>query len=294
MEIPSYVQRRTRKWNRAINFAMQPCEVPFSVYIETLRPAAGRALITLLTFGIDDVARGMFRPKGVYNNCRRGRKKRSASSVYLPEFGEEIGKRLPGAEGIKSRSFGTIEKRLWILDGISQRVFFWLMVGDIITDFVYDWATGVYREGFCKTAGRATGLWSAKGVFTSNWESGQAECTPIPSWWDNIGQWGAGAGPNYGVALPGKAIAVHILEVINDGDEAISAGWTASANDTTRPAEPAIQQVHNLVVGAHSRAEATTTLVGTFNQLHLVGNLQQERIKVQNRAFNVIPLCAWG
>jgi len=152
VSLPSWVRTRTNKWNRVIGFAADPCDAPLSVYFETLRPAAGKALITLLTFGVDDVARGYFRPKGVYPRGCLGRKKRSRSAIGIPELGEEVGKKLPGAEGIKSRSFGAVEKNLWLLDGLTQRVFFWLMVADIVTDFTYDWASGIYKAGFCTTA----------------------------------------------------------------------------------------------------------------------------------------------
>jgi hypothetical protein len=144
--IPEWVQRRTRKWNRVIDFAFGSCGSSASVYFEAALPAAGKAIVTLLTFGADDVFRGMFRPKGVYGSCRRGRRRRLPGNHFIPELGEEIGKRLPGADEIKSRSFGATEKRLWILDGIAQRVLFWLMVGDVVTDFAYDWVQGVYKR----------------------------------------------------------------------------------------------------------------------------------------------------
>jgi hypothetical protein len=155
VEIPSWVRRRTNKWNRVVDFAANPCDAPLAVYFQSFRPAAGKALITLLTFGLDDVARGYFRPKGVYPRGCLGRRKRGRTSVYLPELGEEIGKRLPAADAVKSRSFGTIEKNLWLLDGVSQRVLFWIMVADIVTDFTYDWASGIYKAGYCETADQA-------------------------------------------------------------------------------------------------------------------------------------------
>jgi hypothetical protein len=168
------VRTRTRKWNRVIDFASNPCDAPLSTWFQTFRPAAGKAVITLLSFGIDDVARGYFRPKGIYPRGCLGRKRRGRSAVGIPELGEEIGKRLPAAEGIKSRSFGTVEKYLWLGDGIAQRVLFWLMVADIVTDFTYDWATGIYREGFCSTAARSN-LQASKTTY-------QSQDTEPPKW----------------------------------------------------------------------------------------------------------------
>jgi hypothetical protein len=177
MLVPSWVRKRTNKWNRVIDFVANPCDAPLSVYFETLRPAAGRAVVTLLSFGMDDVARGMLRPKGVYGNKHGGRKKRKRGSVGIPELGEEIGKRLPGADTIKSREFGALEKKLWLLDGIGQRILFWLMVADIITDFVYDWTTGIYKEEYCNKAGTVQALaqlttWHGTNADPNLWEPG--------------------------------------------------------------------------------------------------------------------------
>lgn len=290
MSIPSYVKKRLGKINAAASFAMQSCEVPFSVYFETFRPAAGKGLITLLSFGLDDVARGYFRPKGVYPRRHLGRKTRKGGSVYLPEFGEEIGKRLTGAEEVKARKFGAYEKSLWILDGVFQRVMFWLMVADVGTDFLYDWMSGIFQQGYCRTSGQGTGLYSAKGPSSRPWESGQAETTPFPQWWDNLGVLGAGKGPNYGWTAPSVAMAVHVLKIINSGPDPITAGWTAQSWWSGNPDATLKQSVQRHTVAGNSELEVTVTLLGYMNQLMLVSNLQQERIHVDNRALNLIPM----
>jgi hypothetical protein len=150
--IPEWVRARTNKWNRVVGFAANPCDAPLAIWFETFRPAAGKAAVTLLSFGLDDVARGYFRPKGVYPRKCIGRRRRPRSAVGIPELGEEIGKRLPAADAVKSRSFGATEKNLWLMDGLFQRVAFWLMVADIVTDFTFEWASGIYKAGYCTTA----------------------------------------------------------------------------------------------------------------------------------------------
>jgi len=155
VEIPDWVRQRTNKWNRVLDFAANPCDAPLSVWFQTLRPAAGNAVVTLLSFGLDDVVRGYFRPKGIYPRGCLSRKRRPRSAVGIPELGEEIGKRLPAADAVKSRAFGVIEKNLWLLDGVSQRLLFYLLVVDVLTDFTYQWASGIYKLGFCSTSNRS-------------------------------------------------------------------------------------------------------------------------------------------
>ncbi|MFZ1059429.1 MAG: hypothetical protein WAP47_09590 [Candidatus Rokuibacteriota bacterium] len=138
-----------------------------AIWFETFRPAAGKAVITLLSFGLDDVARGYFRPKGVYPRKCMGRRARPRSAVGIPELGEEIGKRLPAADNVKSRSFGATEKNLWLVDGLFQRVLFWVMVADIVTDFTYDWASGIYKATRCATAEKGNFLVTGMKLVTS-------------------------------------------------------------------------------------------------------------------------------
>lgn len=149
--MPAWVRRRTSKWNRVVEFGMHSCDAPWPTYITAAFAPAGKAIITLLSFGLDDVARGYLRPKGLYKNGCLGRKKRGRNVVGVPEVGEEIGKRLPGADLSKSRSYSAGEKHLWLLDGVAQRILFWVMVGDIVTDFAFDYVQGIYRRGFCQT-----------------------------------------------------------------------------------------------------------------------------------------------
>lgn len=150
MNTPEFVLRRTRKWNRVTKFINNACDAPWTTYAETMFPAAGKAIITLLSFGLDDVARGYLRPHGVYKQKCLGRGKRGRNAVGIPELGEEIGKRLPGVDAVKAREYSAAEKKLWLLDGVSQRVLFWFMVVDVVTDFAYDWVTGIYKKEFCE------------------------------------------------------------------------------------------------------------------------------------------------
>ena len=56
---PSFID----KVNGIVKFIQNPCIAPWVVYVELAAPAAGKAVLTLLDFGFDDVVRGALRPK---------------------------------------------------------------------------------------------------------------------------------------------------------------------------------------------------------------------------------------
>lgn len=153
--ISNYVARRMGKWRSVLRFLSSECDAPMMVYLETLPGALVDPLLTLLDFGLDDVVRGALRPKGIYS-CRRAKKRKSKWSKYgIPELGEEIGKRVPGTEELRSRRVGSLERSLWIIDGAIQRALYWLMIADLITDFAYGWVSGIRERGYCRQSGLA-------------------------------------------------------------------------------------------------------------------------------------------
>ena len=66
--------------NTVVKFIDNPCDAPWAVYFETALAPAGRALLTLLTFGLDDVIRGFARPKGLRSG-RHGRRGKRSSGI---------------------------------------------------------------------------------------------------------------------------------------------------------------------------------------------------------------------
>ena len=150
--ISGYVARRMGKWRTVLRFITTECDAPMLVYLETLPGALVDPLLSLLEFGLDDVVRGALRPKSVYS-CKRAKKRKSKWSKYgIPELGEEIGKRIPGTEGLRSRRVGSLERSLWLIDGAIQRALYWLMIADLVTDFAYGWVSAIRERGYCRQA----------------------------------------------------------------------------------------------------------------------------------------------
>lgn len=141
------------KVNAIVKFVENPCRAPWLVYMETALPAAGNLLLSLVSFGMDDVVRGWARPKGIRSSRhgRKGSKGRGGrgGGGGIPEIGEEIGKRLPGAEAAKGRHVSDGVKNLWFVDGVIQRGLWHWMVVDLTVDFFYDWSSLINESRFC-------------------------------------------------------------------------------------------------------------------------------------------------
>lgn len=154
------------KIQSVVNFFEEPCSAPWVVYIELAKEPAGNVILALLSFGMDDVLRGFFRPKGLRTR-RHGRKgRKSRKGVGIPELGELLGSKLPGAEEVKARQHVRAgEKLFWLVDGVTQRLLWYWMVFDLTVDFFYEWTTLIQESEFCSKSG------SAGCCYTSNHES---------------------------------------------------------------------------------------------------------------------------
>lgn len=153
--MPGFWQRRIDRVNSVIKFFEDPCQAPWSVYFELALPPLGHAAITLLTFGLDDVFRGYFRPKGVYalkRTWRRRPRTRLGRALRrgVPELGELVGRNLPGAERAAARGVTAGARGLWLFDGVLQRYLFWWMIIDVLIDTLYEWTTLIAKTEYCK------------------------------------------------------------------------------------------------------------------------------------------------
>lgn len=160
--ISAYVQRRIGKWRTVLRWIDSGCDAPMTAYLETLPGALKDPIIMLLDFGLDDVARGALRPKGIYRKTHLRRRRDKRIPIGIPELGEEIGKRLPGAQALKARRVGPLEKSLWLIDGVIQRGLYYLLIADVATTFAYGWVTALKERGYCRESARGRILQSGR------------------------------------------------------------------------------------------------------------------------------------
>jgi len=165
------------KVNYVIDAWARPCEAPWYIYVECLKPAALNAFITFITFGWSDVARGFARPKGL--NKRRSGKRKGKWNRRIPRFpeiGNLIGSHLPGSDAARSATWSTGAKALWRIDGVAQHFLFWWLVADITADFAFEFTSCLYETRWCET--------SAAGRFSFQLGVSQQA---LPDIWNEIG-----------------------------------------------------------------------------------------------------------
>ncbi len=198
MGFPPYGPDDFDKVNYVIDAWTTGCDAPWYIYVETMKPAALAALITLLTFGMDDVFRGFFRPKGLAGRRTGKRKgKWARARPKFPEVGEVLGSHIPGADEVKGKRWSALGKTLWRVDTVMQQALFWWMVIDVAEEFAFAWTSLLYEGYWCQdpTVGRFSfstspvspipnGVWKVAGFSVLDYEEGP------PNWNLNTGSTG--------------------------------------------------------------------------------------------------------
>lgn len=146
------------KINFVTDFWSSPCSASWYVYARTAWPAIGQMALTLVDFGLDDIVRSAFRPKGL-RGARHGRKgfRRRSRIPSLPEPSDIIAKRIPGQELRQARYMDGGSRWLWKLDGVGQKFMNRYMLVNLATDFFYTWGTGIIDDPLSDCTHRAEG-----------------------------------------------------------------------------------------------------------------------------------------
>lgn len=127
-----------------------PCNVPRIYYVETALPALALALFEYVDFGVMDLVRGFTKPRalarGSYGCNRRRRRGRR---LAIPDFGDEIGKKLR-PDAMYNRTITNGQLHLWKIYGRLEHLMWWWMVTDISANFIYNWGSALYQNEYCK------------------------------------------------------------------------------------------------------------------------------------------------
>lgn len=136
-----------------------PCNVPLIYYVETALPALGLALLEYMDFGVMDVVRGFAKPAALARGRHGSRRNRGRSRIpRLPDFGDEIGKKLR-PDAIHKRQISDGNLHLWKLYGRLEHLLWWWMVADIAANFAYNWGSAIYDNEYCRKASELNGAW---------------------------------------------------------------------------------------------------------------------------------------
>ena len=241
MPVPPMRHGTFDKVNYVIDSWAMPCEAPWYIYVQTLKPALLEAFIMLISFGWGDVARGFARPPGL--NVRRTGKRKGKFGKGIkkfPEIGNMLGDKLPGAQQVQATKYGVLGKALWRIDGMVQQGLFYWLVADIAEEFAFNWTSLLYETTWCRASsrGRFSKTHPGGGVFGGGlWQTASFPDEdynhPLPTFFATHGVTGAkGATIAAGVPIttvnfpPGEFSAAVRIQDITHGKTVAQTGPT--------------------------------------------------------------------
>lgn len=160
-----------RKLDWIINEFTDMCDAPLTVWIEKLWQPLGTLILAWYVVDLKNIFVSWLRP-GLFaiegrstRHWGRGEKgkKRTGFSKAWERIGtvvgwdpsEVLGKELWGAEELRARPLPPGAAFLWIFEGVIERLFFYWMVLDLGTEFLYNWMSSVEETKFCKAQRQA-------------------------------------------------------------------------------------------------------------------------------------------
>lgn len=170
-----------RRLDWVINSLSDMCDAPITVWIEKLWQPLGTLVLSWYVVDLKNVFVAYLRP-GLFaiegrshrhwGKGQKGKPRTGFGSAWekLGEVAgwdpnEVLGKGLWGADELRARPLPPGASFLWIFEGVLERLFFFWMVLDLGTEFLYNWMSAVEETKYCAASRDAVFL---------------AECGPYP------------------------------------------------------------------------------------------------------------------
>lgn len=154
-----------RKLDWILNSLTDMCDAPITVWIEKLWQPLGKLILAWYVIDLKNIFTAYLRPglfaiEGRSNRHWGGGKKgkpRTGFGTAWERLGtvvgwdpsEVLGKELWGADELRVRPLPPGAAFLWIFEGVIERLFFYWMVLDLGTDFLYEWMSAVEETKYC-------------------------------------------------------------------------------------------------------------------------------------------------
>lgn len=175
----SFLTKSLVNINIIVDFFMDPCDAPVSVYLETLFPAVMDMLVDMYAFDVSEYQQqkpfSSLAPKQLksMSKVRRGAKGggnkrwRAIFDALSSDPGELLGKRMAKHYGGSRRILTGGNAHLWLLGGAVQRAAFWVWFVSRIGELFYDWYMGIIAKGYCSSPEAGVVL-AAEGIDSSH------------------------------------------------------------------------------------------------------------------------------
>lgn len=153
------------KINFIISYLCDPCDAPITVYATTFRPALLDFLVAYFQPDLSNIFVNLFRWSYVGRSIRTKRKGRHGRKSNNPKGPSVIGSILEFDidEFLASKLslFSKLEKTratfgiatMWIVEGLVERLNFWLFMFEIILDLFYSWSSLMKKTVYCQAQG---------------------------------------------------------------------------------------------------------------------------------------------
>jgi len=158
--------RKVKKtWAQVLNNVKaiyeDPCSLNWSLIIDTAIPAAGKAILFLVSPSPLEMLRrytipklGRKAPKGLprkqpRNVVARGGAVRRAFAGGLPDPAEWIASKIPGRAYFANRVPGFLERLFWINVQRIEAVLWYFLVLGTLEEFLYEWSSGIMASHYC-------------------------------------------------------------------------------------------------------------------------------------------------
>jgi len=151
-----------RGTNAIVDFYEFGCFPDWEVWVESALESIGELGVALLGFAAGDILRRYFRPSSVRGlgglnrlkppnsqGFKPAKTSRLAGKIRIPETGNMIGKKLPGARFIQGKQTGKAFQRFWKIDGIAQRGLWYWLIADVSADFTVNWTSAIMNSSAC-------------------------------------------------------------------------------------------------------------------------------------------------
>ena len=171
-----------QRLNYVADFLFDPCDAPFTLYVETMLPALLEAAILWYSPVPDEIFTAWARPSRAMGRLRSARKgtrgsksgrkgpKTRLGKIIAFDTNEFIGKRLPGAELLGEATLFRGTFFLWRIFGALQLLGFIWLVWEVISGFWVKWFSLLYETEYCQASamvifdGRGTGTLIGEGL----------------------------------------------------------------------------------------------------------------------------------
>lgn len=146
--------------NFVTDMVVSGCFTTKFLSVQTIFPTALEAVIAYFDADLGDAIRFIFRPKGLF----RGNHKKGGGG------GRNALRRFGAVAALQDRKMSSGANTIWRMDTIAQRLFWYVMVYDVATDFIYNFATlmvpldscgpgSAFRTGFDGNTVQTLGAW---------------------------------------------------------------------------------------------------------------------------------------